>query len=182
MRNLHNFFAARFRVVKGGLEKPDTLFRKNSDLSECLENVLKRKSYSTPVYLINIFEIGQVVLELGHFKDGVPKNQKSKKIENVMKKCSSRKSLQNHMGKSKNRNFGSQKISIFRLFSTFSTIRLQNFRFSKISSFSIFDQKFSKKVAWKFFSSKISRKIFHKIIWFFYVGDECLLLQLSTIL
>ena len=141
--------------------------------------MLTRKIYSTPVYLINIFEIGQVVLELGHFKDGVPKNEKSKKIENDMKKNSSRKSLQNHMGKSKNRNFGSQKFSIFRLFST---IRLQNFRFSKISIFSIFDQKSSKIFEFQNFRRRYLERFFIKSIDFFCRTRNVLLLRLSTIL
>ena len=71
-----------FRPFKGGLEKSCTKIRKQSNSSDCVENVLTRKSYSTPVYLIKNFEIGPVALELGHFKDGVPKKyfrKKSKK-------------------------------------------------------------------------------------------------------
>ena len=74
----YDFWTGVRILVKGGLEL-SVQESKKLITSECLENVLTRKSYSTPVYLINIFEIGPVVLELGHFKDGVPKNEKSKK-------------------------------------------------------------------------------------------------------
>ena len=105
-----------------------TRIEKKLITSECLENVLTRKSYSTPVYLIKIFEIGPVALELGHFKDRVPnffrKNRKSHE-----KKCISKIIVKSY-GKSKNRN---PKFRVFRVFFNF----FQNLDF-KISDFRIF--------------------------------------------
>ena len=100
--------------------------------SECFENVLTRKIYSTPVYLIKNFEIGQVVLELGHFKDGVPKNEKSKKFENDMKKFSSRKIIAKSYGEVEKSKFWiSKKFD----FSTFFDHPTSNFQIFEIFDF-----------------------------------------------
>ena len=94
--------------------------RKNgSATSECFENVLTRKSYSTPVYLIKIFEIGPVVLELGHFEARGPKKRfffLNPKNENVMKNFHLEKSLQNHMGSRKIEIQNFEFFDFFRLF------------------------------------------------------------------
>ena len=126
-----------------------------------MSSVLTRKSYSTPVYLINIFEIGQVVLELGHFKDGVPKMKKSKKSKIACKNFH----LENHCKII----WGSRKIEIldlkkFRCFRLFRPAAFKISDFRKFRFFQLLTKKFQKKVACKIFSSKISRKIFHKII------------------